>query len=206
MAQPILAQREREAICDLFVELGPDAPTLCEGWVTGDLGAHLVVRERRPDSGPGIVWQPLAGYTDKVRRSVKGRTPWAKLVEYVRHGPPMLLRPFDGPMNTVEYFIHVEDVRRAQPHWEPRPLSEGLADALWARVGPGGMAKKVPATVVITSPGRPEKAAGSGPRLVLRSDPGELTLFGSGRQAAARVDITGDADLVAQLRTVALGI
>ncbi len=206
MEPPILAQQERETICDLFVELGPDAPTLCEGWATGDLAAHLVVRERRPDSGPGLVWAPLAGYTDKVRRSVKDRTEWTKLVDSVRQGPPKLLRPFDGPMNTVEYFIHVEDVRRAQPQWEPRPLPGGLADALWARVGPGGMAKKVPATIVITSPGRPEKVAGTGPRLVLSGDPGELTMFGSGRQAASRVDVTGDADLVAQLRTAPLGI
>jgi uncharacterized protein (TIGR03085 family) len=206
MAPPILAQQERNTICDLFVELGPDAPTLCEGWVTEDLAAHLVVRERRPDSGPGLVWPRLAGYTDKVRRSVKDRTTWPKLVDDVRHGPPMLLRAFDGPMNTVEYFIHVEDVRRAQPEWEPRPLSEELNDALWARVGPGGMAKKVPATIVITSPGRPEKVAGTGPRLVLSGDPGELTMFGAGRQAATRVEITGDADLVAQLRTAALGI
>jgi len=206
VAPPILAQQERETICNLFVELGPDAPTLCEGWTTADLAAHLVVRERRPDSGPGLVWPPLAGYTDKVRRSVKDRTPWTKLVETVRRGPPMLLRRVDGPMNTVEYFIHVEDVRRAQPNWEPRQISEELANALWARVGPGGMAKKVPGTIVVASPGRAEKVAGTGPRLVLSGDPGELTMFGSGRQAAARVEITGDAALAAQLRDAALGI
>ncbi len=118
MAPPILAQQERKTLCDLFVERGPDAPTLCEGWLTADLAAHLVVRERRPDSGPGLVWPPLAGYTDKVRHGVRDRMPWEKLVETVRRGPPLLLRPFDGPMNTVEFFIHVEDVRRAQDGWE----------------------------------------------------------------------------------------
>ena len=131
-----LAQQERGVVCDLFVEFGPDAPTLCEGWSTTDLAAHLVVRERRPDSGPGLVWPPLSDYTDKVRRTVRDRTSWTELVDRVRPGPPALLRPFDGPMNTVEYFIHAEDVRRAQPGWEPRPLSPELADALWARVGP----------------------------------------------------------------------
>jgi uncharacterized protein (TIGR03085 family) len=166
----------------------------------------LVVRERRPDSGPGIVWAPLAGYTDKVRLAVKKRTTWDKLVETVRQGPPLLLRPFDGPMNTIEYFIHAEDVRRAQPGWTPRPLSPELADALWARVGPGGLAKKVAATVVISSPGRTDKVAGSGPRLVLTGDPGELTLFGSGRQAASKVEISGDGALAEQLRTATLGI
>jgi uncharacterized protein (TIGR03085 family) len=201
-----LAQQERNTLCDLFVDSGSDAPTLCEGWVTADLAAHLVVRERRPDSGPGLVWPPLAGYTDKVRRAVRDRTPWEKLVEKVRDGPPWLLRPFDEPMNTVEFFIHVEDVRRAQEGWEPRPISPGLADALWARVGPGGMAKNVPATIVITSPGRADKERGTGPRLTLAGDPGELTMFGAGRQGAARVEISGHAELIAQLRSASLGV
>ena len=206
MTDPSLAQQERQTLCDLFVAHGPGAATLCEGWLTADLAAHLVVRERRPDSGPGLVWPPLAGYTDKVRRTVRDRTPWEKLVETVRRGPPLLLRPFDGPMNTVEFFIHVEDVRRAQDGWEPRPISSDLADALWARVGPGGMAKKVPATIVITSPGRADKERGTGPRLTLAGDPGELTMFGSGRQGAARVEISGDAALAAQLRAAPLGV
>jgi uncharacterized protein (TIGR03085 family) len=201
-----LAQQERTTLCGLLLECGPGAPTLCEGWSTADLAAHLVVRERRPDSGPGLVWPPLAGHTDKVRTAVRDRTPWEKLVETVRRGPPLLLRPFDGPMNTVEFFIHVEDVRRAQVGWEPRPIPPELADALWARVGPGGMAKNVPATIVITSPGRAEKESGTGPRLILAGDPGELTMFGSGRQGAARVEISGDDALAAQLRAAPLGV
>jgi uncharacterized protein (TIGR03085 family) len=148
----------------------------------------------------------LAGYTDRVRRGVRDHTPWEKLVENVRHGPPLLLRPFDGPMNTVEFFIHVEDVRRAREGWEPRPTSPELADALWERVGPGGMAKKVDATIVITSPGRADKERGAGPRLTLDGEPGELTMFGAGRQGAARVEISGDATLVAQLHSVSLGV
>ncbi len=202
-----LAQQERQTICDLFVERGPEAPTLCEGWRTVDLAAHLVVRERRPDSGPGLVWPPLAGYTEKVRQRVRDRMQWGQLVETVRRGPPWVLRPFDGPMNTVEFFIHVEDVRRAGGEsWEPRPISSEFADALWARVGPGGMAKKVPATVVLTSPRREEKVAGSGPRLTVAGDPGELVMFGAGRQGATRVEIDGDEALATQLRTASLGV
>ena len=206
MEPATLAQHERGVICDLFLEVGPDAPTLCEGWTTKDLAAHLVVRERRPDSGPGLVWPPLAGYTDKVRTSVRDRTQWSELVAKVRRGPPLLLRPFDGPMNTVEFFIHVEDVRRAQSSWEPRPLTTAMADALWSRVGAGGMAKKVPATIQVSSPGRDPKVQGTGPVVVVEGDPGELTLFGSGRQGAARVEISGDDQLVAQLRAASLGV
>jgi uncharacterized protein (TIGR03085 family) len=109
-------------------------------------------------------------------------------------------------MNTVEYFIHVEDVRRAQDNWEPREISPELADALWARVGPGGMAKKVGATIVITSPGRSDKQEGTGPTLTLAGDPGELTMFGAGRQRTAKVEISGDEALAEQLRTAALGV
>jgi uncharacterized protein (TIGR03085 family) len=206
VTSPSLAQQERTALCDLLIERGPDAPTLCEGWLTADLAAHLVARERRPDSGPGLVWPPLAAYTERVRCAVRDNTSWEKLVETVRRGPPLLLRPFDGPMNTVEFFIHTEDVRRAQDGWEPRQISPELADALWARVGPGGMAKKVPATIVITSPGRADKERGSGPHLTLAGDPGELTMFGSGRQGAARVQVSGDAVLASQLRAASLGV
>ena len=45
-----LAKSERAALADLFVTLGPDQPTLCEGWDTKDLLVHLLVRERRPDA------------------------------------------------------------------------------------------------------------------------------------------------------------
>ena len=200
------AQRERGQLCDLFVELGPEAPTLCEGWTTLDLAAHLVVRERRPDSGPGLVWPPLAGYTDRVRLAARDRMTWPDLIDAVRRGPPALLRPFDPAMNTVEYFIHVEDVRRAGPDWAPRALTTELADALWPRVGPGGMAKRVAATVELASPGRDAKVAGTGPRLVVEGDPGELVLFGAGRQAHARVEITGDEGLAEQLRHCRLGV
>ncbi len=129
-------------MCDLFVQRGPEAPTLCEGWSTADLAAHLVVRERRPDTGPGLVWPPLAGYTDKVRCAVRDRTTWEQLVDTVRCGPPWLLRPFDGPMNTVEFFIHTEDVRRGgrttgnpgrSPRKWPMPCGHASVPAGWRR-------------------------------------------------------------------------
>ena len=39
------AQIERQELCDLFESVGPDHPTLCEGWTAADLAAHLVLRE-----------------------------------------------------------------------------------------------------------------------------------------------------------------
>lgn len=206
MADARLAQGERAVLCDLLVELGPEAPTLCEGWSTADMAAHLVVRERRPDSGPGLVVPALAPYTDRVRTSERDKTPYTDLIARVRRGPPKLLRPFDGAMNTVEFFIHVEDIRRAQVGWEPRSLSPELTDALWDRVAARGMVKKVPATIEVSAPGRAAKVSGTGPRVVVEGDPGELIMFGAGRQRAARVKLTGDADLVTRLRAASLGV
>jgi len=109
-------------------------------------------------------------------------------------------------MNTVEFFIHLEDVRRAQARWEPRPISPEAADALWARVSAGGMAKKVPATIVITSPGRADKEHGSGPLLTLAGEPADLIMFGASRQGASRVEISGGAALATRLRSASLGV
>jgi uncharacterized protein (TIGR03085 family) len=203
---PPLPRRERQTLVDLFTELGPDAPTLCAGWSTADLAAHLVARERRPDSGPGLVWPPLAAYTERVRVSIRDRLSWEDLVDRVASGPPPLLRAFDAPMNTVEFFIHVEDVRRAREGWQPRVLSPELADALWKRVGPGQMAKRVAATIELAAPGREAKVGGSGPRLLVSGDPGEHVVFGAGRQDHARVSLSGEPELVAALQACALGV
>lgn len=40
------AREERAALAALLEDSGPDGPTLCEGWLTRDLAAHLVLRER----------------------------------------------------------------------------------------------------------------------------------------------------------------
>ena len=43
-----VAAAERHDLCDTFLEVGPEAPTLCSPWRTRDLAAHLVLREHRP--------------------------------------------------------------------------------------------------------------------------------------------------------------
>lgn len=130
------AQRERAALVESLREHGPDAPTLCEGWTARDLAAHLVVRERRLDAAPGILVPQLAGYTDRVQAHVTATTDWEKLVDMIAAGPPLyspfkLLDPF---VNVAEMFIHNEDVRRAQPAWEPRELDDHLVSALAGQV------------------------------------------------------------------------
>jgi uncharacterized protein (TIGR03085 family) len=130
-----LAPTERASLCDLLELLGPDEPTLCEGWRTRDLAAHLVLREGRPDAMPGIAMPLLAPWTKRVQDGMAGGD-FRRLVRRLRTGPPTWspIRLFEEQANGVEFFVHHEDVRRAQPEWRPRALSRPVDDELWRQV------------------------------------------------------------------------
>ena len=212
MTASSLARAERRALCDLLTDAGAAAPTLCEGWTTFDLAAHLVVRERRPDSGPGLVIPALAGWTERVRTGAKHRG-YDRLVELVRKGPPVY-SPFalpgaDSAANTVEYFVHHEDVRRARTGWEPRLLSSEVEEELWRRGARGSrmVFRKVGAGVVLRRPdGTAHVAKAGSPEVTISGPPAELVLFSSGRRAHARVQIDGDPAALEALAAAHLGV
>jgi uncharacterized protein (TIGR03085 family) len=211
------AQDERHAICDLLAELGPGKPTLCAGWQTGDLAAHLVLRERRPDAGAGVMGGPLAGYTRRVQSGLSARTPFPRLVQLIRTGPPRFsvfgLPGADERLNLVEYFVHHEDVRRAQPDWQPRAISAELADLLWGHLSLARfMLRKAPVGVELvrsdSGSATGSTHAGNGrvritakartPVVRVSGDPAELTLWTMGRTSAANVRMEGnDGDIAA---------
>lgn len=203
------AQDERQALCELFLKVGPDAPTRCEGWTTGDLAAHLVIRERRPDAAAGVLLPPLASYTHKVQQATKNGTDWEQLVARLRGGPPMPLRLVDEAMNAVEYFVHHEDVRRAGPGWEPRQLDPAEDRALWSRLRMGGrmLARRVPVGLVAEAPGFGRATLKGGePVVTAQGAPGELLLLGFGRMTVARVEYQGDEISIERLRHARLGL
>ncbi|WP_229400173.1 TIGR03085 family metal-binding protein [Micromonospora okii] len=208
---PRYARSEREALADLMLSLGPDAPTLNEGWTVRDLAAHLLVRERRPDAAGGIMLPPLRGYAERVRARVAAR-PFAELVAGVRRPP--VWSPVSNPLtdelaNTMEFYIHHEDVRRARPGWQPRDLPAGLHAVLWRRAALLGRLalRRFPADLLVQAPGYGELSAGrGGPRVRLVAAPGELVLFLTGRQRAARVQVDGPAALAERLRAADLGL
>src|SRR5437868_4661783 len=61
------ARDERATLAETLLAAGPDAPTLCAGWTTRDLAAHLVLRERKPLAAAGIVLKPFAGLNKRVQ-------------------------------------------------------------------------------------------------------------------------------------------
>jgi len=203
------AREERRALAALLDETGPDAPTLCAGWRTKDLAAHLVLRERRPDAAAGVLGGPLAGHTERTQQRLGERRTYAQLVRAFRDGPPRLspfaLPGLDERANTVEYFVHLEDIRRAAPGWEPRDIAPGLSEALWARLrGARIFLRKAPVGIELArdSGGEPYRVTlkNATPAVTVIGTPAELTMWAMGRISAANVRFDGAEEAVAKLK------
>ncbi|MFF7736722.1 TIGR03085 family metal-binding protein [Streptomyces sp. NPDC007984] len=199
------AKRERLLLADLLETAGPDAPTLCEGWTTRDLAAHVVVRERRPDAAGGMLIKQLAPRLEKVMAEYTDK-PYEELIQLIRTGPPRFspfsLKPVDEASNIIEFYVHTEDVRRAQSDWSPRDLDPVFQDALWSRLERGArlMGRGVPTGLVLRRPDGQTAVAHRGtPVVTVTGEPSELVLFTYGRQSAAKVELDGDENAIAKL-------
>lgn len=207
------ATEERRALADELLNVGPDAPTLIPDWDAKMMAAHIVLRDRRPDAAAGIVVKQLADHTAKVQRELAQR-PFEKLVEEVRHGPPVWsparIGQVDRLLNTAEFFVHLEDVRRAQPAWEPRTLDGGLVDDLYSALKrmASQLTKSSPVGLTLTATeGRsPITAHGGSPMITVTAPVGELTLWAFGRQTHALVDFDGSPDAIAAAEKASFGL
>jgi uncharacterized protein (TIGR03085 family) len=186
-----LSQRERWALCDLLTELGPDSPTLCAGWRSADLAAHLLTRERRPDAALGIVTNlgPFKAWTTRVRDGARDTETWDTLVSRVRSGPPPLLRPVDPAINTIEYFVHHEDLRRGRPDWQPRQLEPADEAELWRRAGAAAKLSLHLAAGRLEAPDREPLVVSKKGGPIVKGPVGEVVMWLLGRKEAARVEI-----------------
>ncbi|GAA1691880.1 TIGR03085 family metal-binding protein [Fodinicola feengrottensis] len=206
------ARLERTALVEAMREVGPDAPTLCTGWTTRDLAAHLVIRERRPDSSLGILLPQLAGYTERVRTQVMEAKSYEQLLDLIDSGAwwsPTGNPLADGVVNLAEFFIHHEDVRRAQPEWGPRAIPADVEQKFWSnlRIMAPLALRRAPVGVLLTANGgrtiRPNRGE---PTVRLDGQPSELLLFVSGRQNSARLQMDGDADAIATLMSASFAL
>lgn len=198
-----LARRERAALADLLDGVGPDAPTLCDGWRTRDLVAHLLVRESSP-AGIGNAVRPLAGWTEHAQRSLAGQD-YPRLVQHVRTGPPLWsplrVHALDQAVNTVEFFVHHEDVRRAVAGWRTRPLDPADAGTLWKALRRQSriLLRRCEVGVVLRTPdGRQAPGRAGSPQVTLVGEPSELLLFLFGRTSHAEVQVLGDTAAVSR--------
>ena len=208
---PTLARRERHDLCDLALELGPDAPTLTGDWTARQLVAHLFVREHRPLSALGIALPPLAPLTDRALERA-GRRDYRELVAKVREPglTPFALRPVEVLANTLEYLVHHEDLRRAQPGWTPRNLAPEDLDAVWRSIKQAGRGLARPAGVPLSirrdDTDEVATLRGGEPSVVVSGPVLELVLFLFGRDQWRDLVFEGRDELVAKVRGADLGM
>jgi len=208
-----VAATERAALLDLFDELGPGAPTLCEGWSNHDLAAHLVARERNPKALLGIVVAPLHRLTEQAERTLRAQ-PFDDLVQTLRAGPPLwsaggaLRGPLAGITDVHEFYVHHEDVRRLVDP-SPRQASPELDRALWKRlqvIGPV-LTRRVGVGLTASTPdGRSTRIRRGDDVVHLRGTPAELFLWLFGRRAAAQVEVEGNPAAREVALTAPLGV
>ena len=209
MAATQVLLKERAALCDSLEKYGPDAPTLCAGWTTLDLAAHLVARETRSDAAVGLVFPPLANHLQKVMDKCKAKG-YEPLVAMLRTGPPWMHRT--GPLATAnvnENFVHHEDVRRANGE-APRVIDPEMEAILWKMLGFGArMSKKAvkgAALTLHTPDGRERVVSTDGGKVTMTGEVGDLTLYMAGRKGAAQVTFDGDPTAVAIVEAASFGV
>ncbi|MET1058870.1 MAG: TIGR03085 family metal-binding protein [Nocardioides sp.] len=205
-----LARLERQQLCDAALAEGPDAPTLCGDWDVRALLAHLLVRERSPLGAAGIQVAPLAPLTDRAMDKASARD-FPDLVAAVRNArTPLALPLVDDVVNTLEFFVHHEDIRRARAGWEPRTLPRAEESALWTaiKVGGRGLARPagVPVTIRRADGGATATLRGGADPVVVTGLPSEIVLFLFGRRETRGLTLTGPETAIAALSSADLGI
>jgi len=214
VADVSLDSQERRELCDLFEELGPSVPTLLEGWTAHDLAAHLVLRERDPVAGPCLVLPgPFARFAERRRARLAAREDFTWLVGRIRSGPPIgffRIGWVRSVANLNEFFVHHEDVRRANGQG-PRGLTLAMDAALWRNVVSGGryLSRRLHACgleIEWAGTNQRVRVRPGEPTALLSGLPGELLLYVFGRQAAAQVDVSGPAEAVAAVHGTHFGM
>ena len=214
MADVPLDTQERRELCDLLDELGPSVPTLLEGWTAHDLAAHLVLRERDLVAGPCLVLPgPFGRFAERRRARLAESKDFAWLVARIRSGPPIgffRIGWVRSLANLNEFFVHHEDVRRAN-RLGPRSLTPAMDAALWRNVRRGShyLSRRLEACgLEIEWAGTDERVTvrPGEPTAGLSGAPGELLLYVFGRQDAAQVEVSGPPEAVAAVRRTHFGM
>ena len=210
-----VAAAERTALCDTLLAVGPDAATLCFPWLTRDLAAHLVLREHRPDLVVAAHLPVVGDRLEREQHELATTTTWPDLVERVRSGPPAWhptqIGAVDDAVNTLEFFIHHEDVLRAGDDPAVRELSEETARGVWTALKRQAklLFRKVDAGLVLAAPGFGRIAVRAPSRrgsVTVTAAPGELALLGYGRAEHAHYDARGSRSAIKALESAPLGV
>jgi uncharacterized protein (TIGR03085 family) len=204
---------ERARLSDLLQELGPAAPTLLAPWTTRDIAAHLILRERDPLAGPGLVLPGAWSRFAQRRQTALARRDFTWLTVTLRSGPPPGFFRIGWVRRLAslnEFFVHHEDVRRANGRG-PRTNEPAMDEALWANVRRGRwfLARRLRGAGLElhwAGTARTVRARRGEPTARIAGPPGELLLYLFGRPDAAQVEVSGPAAAVKAVRRARLGM
>jgi uncharacterized protein (TIGR03085 family) len=220
----VVLVRERRAFCDTLQKVGPDAPSLCEGWTAADVAAHVQATESL--GGAPVLVAYATGVV--VITTFTRLRPWAQaqfsrvmerekargfdtLVGRLRRGPPRILRaPLVGDIRLCEEWVHHHDVRRASGMTVARHSEPELESHLWRMVILEGQVQarrfgRIGVEIADLGKRRWVLHRGS-PKVRLTGAPGELLLWVLGRQTVAEVELEGPREAVQAVRGATLGL
>lgn len=207
-----IARSERAALAEALRLAGPAASTLCEGWDAHDLAVHLWLRENELGAVLGIIGGPLADHLAQRMARLRRERSFEDLVSAFADGPSrwslFAVPGLDAAANSAEFFVHTEDVRRAQPAWETREPDADYQSWAWGQVQRLAALRLRNAGVSVvlesTASSQTRRIGTGGSIVTLVGQPTELLLLLYGRGEAARVRYVGDPDAVERLRRVRL--
>lgn len=205
------ARRERTAICQTLRKLGPEQPTLCQGWSTKDLLVHLIVRENRPDAAVGLFIPFLSSYTDSISNKYKEKS-FEELIAIFENGPkspsPFSLPKVDELANTFEFLVHHEDILRAQSDYQPRKLTEEDAKFIWSRFTKSAVffMRKVKVGVVAKTDQGTYTLKRGNDVVTISGNVIDLVMFAFGRKNTTEINFEGNPTAVEKLKNSNLSL
>jgi len=207
-------EAEQRAVHATLTDIGPDAPTLCTGWTTRELAAHLATGVML--GGALAVGGRLLIARVPVRmgaagarvndRLVRARRSFdASLARLARRPPALVTTKTTAPITLAELWVHHEDVRRANG-MGPRPEPAELAAAVDFLVRYQRRLFAAAGLTVIVLDGRVDVTGARGGTASVHGPAGELLVWLAGRRPASTATITGDDDVAARIAVVPLSI
>ncbi|GAB2897312.1 TIGR03085 family metal-binding protein [Neomicrococcus lactis] len=199
-------ETSREALADVLVSVGPDADTLCEGWKSRHLSAHLLIRENSALSAGiflPLLRGPMENRLEQLADAAQDLSVYLELVDRFRAGPikfsPFRIRQVNRTANLLEYFVHTEDVRRARSRWAPRHLDEDYVEALWSDLTHRAKfmyAKSPVGVILVRRDGTRFVAKRAANSVAVIGHVGELVMHSHGRQSHALVTLEGSPESI----------